>query len=137
MKLVISFLTLIVLSGCGFLGSSGTVFHTFEGLTNAEFYNFEKYGGTGANVEVASLTEQVELDALKNVLDSASDGVRANSKELIPHYDLLVDHNQGDTILHLILGKEGEESRIMYAGYENEHFIITAEGTEILMGLIE
>ncbi len=65
MKLVISFLTLIVLSGCSFLGSSGTVFHTFEGLTNAEFYNFEKYGGTGANVEVASLTEQVELDALK------------------------------------------------------------------------
>ncbi|EZH64324.1 hypothetical protein [Geomicrobium sediminis] len=137
MKKILFFIPLLILSGCGLFGSSGTVFHTFEGLTNAEFYSFEKYGGSGANTEVAILTEQNELDALKSVLDSASDGVRANSEELVPAYDLLVDHDAGDTILHLILGDAGEESRIMYAGYENEHFIIPEEGTATLIELID
>ncbi|MFB4159028.1 hypothetical protein ACE1TF_04015 [Geomicrobium sp. JSM 1781026] len=135
-KKILFFIPLSLLSACSLLGMGGTEFHTFEGISKAEFYHFEKYGGSGANSEVAILTEHDELQSLKSSLDKASDGVRVNPRETTPEYDMILHHEKGDTILHLIVGERGDTSHVMYAGYENEHFILPIESTEKIIDLI-
>lgn len=55
-----------------------------------------------------------------------------------PDYDILIRYKNGETHgLHLVLGKTGEKSRVMYFGHENNGFDISPEGTEVLKGVLD
>lgn len=54
-----------------------------------------------------------------------------------PDYDLLLSYENGETRgLHLLLGKPGKESLIMYIGHEKKGYMVSPKETKKLRTLL-
>ena len=96
------------------------------------------YGGLNKNyfisIKQGKLTSEFE-EVLKDTKRIKQNVDVTNDK---PDYDILVRYENGKThLLHLVLGKEGEESNFMYVGYEKNGYIVSPEKSKVLRKMLE
>jgi len=100
----------------------------------------KSYGYGGVNGNYFTVIDQDTLTSkLQRVLKNAEGKrKRVNVEKEKPDYDIVIDYKNGEThLLNLILGNEGEKSRVMYVGHENNGFDIPSEDTKILREIIK
>lgn len=96
------------------------------------------YGGINDNY-FTTIDQENLISKFQEVLKSA-EGKRkkVNVEKEKPDYDIVVDYGNDEThLLHLVLGNEGEESRVMYMGHEVNGFDISTKDTEFLREMLE
>lgn len=96
------------------------------------------YGGINDDY-LTTIEQDTLIEKFKKIIKNA-EGKRkkVNVKNEKPDYDIVVDYGNDEThLLHLVLGNEGENSRVMYMGNEMNGFDISSKDTEVLRGILE
>ena len=101
-------------------------------ISISEFY---KYGGINEEYFV-SINQPESLLKFKEIVEDAEKRDNNTSKE-DPNYDLRIQYENGDIhMLHMLLGHQGQESVLMYAGHENRVFYISPKATAELRKIL-
>jgi len=109
-----------------------------DNVSSISMSKSDGYGGLNENyfttIDQDALTSKFE-GVVKNAEGRKQ---KVDVDEEKPDYDILVRYVNGETHgLHLVLGKTGEKSRIMYIGHEQNGFDIPPEDTKILREMLE
>ncbi|MGP4040167.1 hypothetical protein ACTWP4_09770 [Gracilibacillus sp. D59] len=106
-----------------------------DNITEISISNSEGYGGLNENY-FAILHKRKVISIFEEVMRSTKREVNGVNAEN-PDYDILVRYEDGSTQgLHLILGEEDDESKLLYIGHEKLTFSVSSEGTQKLRKII-
>src|SRR5690625_2755999 len=100
-------------------------------LGDIEKVSIAKSNGCGMNEQFfATLTEKDKIAKFQSMLTQAEGKKIANRNE--PDFDILIQYNDGEHLLHLILGEKGEKSSFSYIGHEGTAYFVSPENTDTL-----
>ncbi|MEG0260360.1 MAG: hypothetical protein RR595_02730 [Lysinibacillus sp.] len=106
-----------------------------ENVSDISISKSTAYGSLNENFFSSFSQEEIITD-FEKILNN-SKGTTIDVMKETPTYDILVRYENGDTHgLHLLLENEGEESILMFIGYE-DGYIVSSEDTRKLKNIID
>jgi len=96
------------------------------------------YGGLNESYFLTFNQEETISDFEEVLKNARGKKQKVDTVKDKPDYDILVRYENGETQgLHLLLGNVGEESIIMYIGYEENGYIVSPKDTNELRKLLD